>query len=153
MSWLPKWKNPTQTATYFAWKDMRRRCQKQSDPQWKDYGERGITVCERWRNDYDAFVEDMGERPDGMSLDRKDNSGDYTPENCRWATRTEQNRNARSNRYLEFQGRRMLLTDWAGELGIAVPTLHERLTKDYTPDMIFHKGPLTCRRLPMQFDL
>lgn len=121
---------------------MRRRCRKETDPQWKDYGGRGITVCARWLNNFDAFVEDMGEVPKGMSLERRDNNKGYSKDNCCWATRKEQNRNSRHNRYLEYQGNRKLLTDWAAELGIAVSTLHERLTKDYTPELIFHKGPM-----------
>lgn len=146
--------NPTQTPTYFSWKDMRRRCTKRTDPQWKDYGGRGITVCEHWIDNYDNFVDDMGEKPEGMTLDRINNDLGYSPNNCRWATRTEQNRNSRQVRILEYQGRCQRLTEWAEELQISVATLHERLTKDYTPDLIFHKGPLTHRYgRPMQFDL
>jgi hypothetical protein len=80
---------------YQTWKSMIRRCYNSRHTAFRRYGGRGITVCDRWRNDFWAFAADMGERPSNRSLDRIDNDGNYEPGNCRWATRSEQRLNAR----------------------------------------------------------
>jgi NUMOD3 motif len=88
------WRSPT----YSSWVAMRRRCENPRGAGYENYGGRGIRVCDRWINSFEAFLEDLGERPDGMTLDRIDNDGDYRPGNVRWAAKDVQNLNRRARR-------------------------------------------------------
>jgi hypothetical protein len=108
------------------WAGMLKCCKNPSD---KNYGGRGITVDERW-NDFETFFRDMGPRPSpSHSIDRKDNNKGYSPENCRWATRQEQNNNTRANVFLEHNGQRKTVTQWAKDTAIARRTLQCRLER------------------------
>lgn len=100
------------TPTYASWKAMIQRCTNPQCPHFERYGGRGIAVCDRWLA-FEAFLEDMGERPVGRSLDRINNSQDYEPGNCRWADTKTQNRNTRSNRILTIDGTSRCLSEWA----------------------------------------
>lgn len=94
----------TRTTEHTIWMNMIQRCLNPKSPAYKDYGGRGILVCERWL-DFKYFLEDMGKRPRGLTLERVNNEQGYTPENCVWATRTEQANNRRANRnYKERYG-------------------------------------------------
>jgi hypothetical protein len=87
------------TATYKSWQSMIARCTNPNHPAYKDYGGRGITICQAWIRSFEQFLADMGERPHGLTLDRwPNNNGNYEPGNCRWATRSEQSRNRRTQR-------------------------------------------------------
>ena len=115
---------------YAVWNGMVRRCTKLDDWSYSRYGQRGIRVCDRWRNSFTAFYEDMGPRPTNKhSLDRIDNNGDYTPDNCRWATRIEQASNTRKNFYLTCSGETHTLAEWSRITGISVAALWVRLRK------------------------
>lgn len=81
--------------SYPSWANMLQRCTNPNDPAYRHYGGRGITVCERWQS-FENFLADMGERPEGLTLDRTDNEGNYEPGNCKWATRAQQSANRRS---------------------------------------------------------
>jgi hypothetical protein len=114
------------TTTYTVWWRMRQRCEDQNDAAYHDYGGRGITVCARWHS-FESFLEDMGERPEGLTIERINNDGSYEPSNCRWATRTEQGRNKRSNRLLTYGGETRPLSEWAEIKGLRMRTLWARL--------------------------
>lgn len=114
------------TPIHNAWMQMIERCSRPSNHKWPQYGGRGVKVCDRWR-DFANFYADMGPRPEGMTLERVDVNGDYCPENCRWATQKEQQRNRRNNVLVEFNGERRCLAEWAEALGMRQHTLAWRL--------------------------
>lgn len=114
------------TPTYYSWQHMKRRCTDTKFHQYPKYGGRGIAVCERWLV-FENFLADMGVRPLGTTLDRKDGSKGYEPGNCRWATPREQRLNTSNARWVEYEGRRMVLADWAAELGVSYECLARRL--------------------------
>ena len=121
------------TTEYNAWKSMTQRCTNPNHVSWKNYGGRGIRVCDRWRESFESFLSDMGRKPSRHhSLDRKEVDGDYTPDNCRWATQSEQNRNTQRSRLLTFQDRTMTIADWADRLRIPYDTLFQRLRRGWT---------------------
>lgn len=127
----PHVKRPCESdaAEYRSWEHMRARCLNARHPKFKDYGGRGIAVCERW-SVYENFLADMGRRPDPVrnySIDRIDVNGNYEPGNCRWATRAEQQGNRRDTVRIEYGGRQRLLADVACEIGIARSVLYGRL--------------------------
>lgn len=112
---------------YRAWASMKSRCGNSNIPAFSDYGGRGITVCDPWRNSFEAFFEDMGNCPEGQSLDRIDVEKGYSPENCRWASSDTQINNRRNTIYVEFQGETRPLTEWAGILGTSRSNIYQRL--------------------------
>jgi hypothetical protein len=116
----------TNTPEHATWISMRSRCYTKSSGGYRYYGARGIKVCERWQS-FENFLADMGNRPEGHSLDRIDPHGDYSPENCRWATDETQNNNQRSSRYLIFDGKTQTVAQWAREAGLSKSTLLGRL--------------------------
>lgn len=117
---------------YSAWYNAKRRCHYTANPSFKNYGGRGIGMCEEWRDDFAAFFRDLGPRPAGRTLGRIDNDKGYEPGNCRWETRKQQQRNQRGNRYLECAGTRQTITEWADALGIPCGTLRYRLKRGQT---------------------
>lgn len=121
----------TKTKEHRAWHDMKDRCLSLKNKKYPRYGGRGIKVCDRWldsEHGFENFLADMGPCPGpGYSIERKDNDGDYCPENCVWATRLEQANNTRTNCFLEFNGKTQTIAQWAREFGIKTSTLHARL--------------------------
>jgi hypothetical protein len=115
-----------------TWMRMRNRCLNEKSDDFPRYGGRGITICERWES-FAAFVKDMGLRPSpSHSLDRIDNDGPYSPDNCRWATRVEQSRNRRSNKRVSMDGRTLTLAEWSEVTGIPLSRISVRLTSGWS---------------------
>ena len=113
--------------TYQCWQDMKQRCYNPIAQQFYNYGARGITVCERWLDSYENFLSDMGEKPNDKSLDRINNDGNYTPENCRWATNRQQARNRRNTVMITHNGITMCRRDWAAKTGLHETTIQYRM--------------------------
>lgn len=121
--------NKLQSKEYRAWRAMRSRCGNPRDTKFKYYGGRGITVCKRWVK-FENFLEDVGRAPSSRhTLERKNNDRGYSKRNCTWATRHAQHRNTRSNVWVTYRGRRMILADWSRKLGIHYLTLRQRLQR------------------------
>jgi hypothetical protein len=113
--------------TWRAWQHAKGRCLNPHDPKFPIYGGRGITMCERWRNDFRAFLADMGECPPGKTLDRINPHGNYEPANCRWATSHEQARTRTDNVLVKHQGATLVLKDYATAIGVDYKALHSRI--------------------------
>lgn len=113
--------------TYRSWISMIQRCENPKATAFHRYGGRGITVCDRWRDSFDTFLEDMGERPEGKTLDRKNDELGYFPGNCRWATRKEQSRNRCDNRLCEYNGEIKSVAEWCESLGMSEDVIRGRL--------------------------
>lgn len=130
------------TPEYAAWNSMMRRCLNTKNRNYKDYGGRGITVCEEWK-DFTVFFRDMGKRPSPKhSLDRINNEGNYEPSNCRWATTKQQARNKRNSRVLFVQGESATVPDWAERTGLGRSTLKERLRRGWSAEAAVTTPPL-----------
>lgn len=116
------------TKEYYAWQKLKERCLNTKAKNYKDYGGRGITVCDRWKDSFENFIEDMGLSPSKKhSIDRKNNELGYYKENCRWADSTTQNRNTRTNFYVTFNGKTKLLIEFCEELNISYNMVYKRI--------------------------
>jgi hypothetical protein len=123
------------TRTYSIWQAMRSRCNRIN----QDYSCRGITYDERW-DSFENFYLDMGEVPNGMSIDRIDVNGNYTKDNCRWATREQQANNTRANVFLEYGGKKQTVAQWAKELGMKPDKLRSRLRYGWSTERALEEG-------------
>ena len=119
----------SRTSTYHIWASMKARCSNKNHQNYHRYGGRGVSVCKDWVNSFEQFFQDMGERPDGMSIDRIDVNGNYEPANCRWATANEQMRNTSVNRLITHNGETKTLVEWSELAGMSMQTLCARLDR------------------------
>jgi len=126
------------TPEYRVWVSMKDRCTNPNNRSWPDYGGRGIRVCRQWIRNFESFIADMGRRPSPEhTLERIKNDEGYRPENCCWATRTEQQRNTRWSRMLTINGRTQSLSAWAEEKGLPWGTLSDRLRRGWPLERAF----------------
>lgn len=139
LSKMRKTHGMAKTRIYHIWCNMRRRCNDVKNQAYDRYGGRGITVCERWMK-FENFLKDMGERPEGMSLDRIDNNSGYSPDNCRWATTVEQNNNQRKNVFITLEGKTQTLAQWCREKGMLYRLVRKRLHLGWSPERAFGKS-------------
>lgn len=119
----------------WIWALMKARCSNPNLPAYKNYGGRGIIVCDRWKNDFAAFVSDMGECPPKHQIDRIDNNGNYEPSNCRWATRSENNRNTRQNRKITINGITKILCEWEEIAPVGALAFRARIYAGWPPEI------------------
>lgn len=125
------------TGEYRSWQAMKARCTNHNYINYKDYGARGISVCQKWIDSFEDFLEDVGPRPTPKhTLDRIEVNGNYEPGNCRWATSKEQNSNTRATHFLEYRGERMPLKHWAERLGVWASSIYARLGKGESPETV-----------------
>lgn len=127
---------------YPVWIGMRQRCNDKNHISYHNYGAKGIKVCSKW-DSFSAFLNDMGERPfKGMSIERIDSNKDYSPENCKWATRVEQNRNKKNNMCLTYNGVTKPIIEWESIINIKYTTIRKRINLGWDVERIFNTKPL-----------
>ncbi len=117
----------TKTKAFRTWMGIQDRCYNEKNPKFKNYGARGIKVCDRWLESFENFFADMGHPQPHESIDRENNDGDYSPENCRWADNKTQARNRRSNRFVVLDGESKTIAEWSEITGISQGTISERI--------------------------
>ncbi len=129
--------NMARTPEYRTWANMKDRCENPNCARYRDYGGRGITVCDAWQS-FEAFYADMGPRPPNGTIERIDNHGNYEPMNCRWASNFEQQSNRRNNRRFTIDGRTQTLAQWVRESEASKTTIARRLDRGWSPkDAVF----------------
>jgi uncharacterized protein YidB (DUF937 family) len=130
------------------------RCHNKADPAYSFYGARGIEVCDRWRNSLDAFIEDMGEPPPGKTLDRVENDGPYSPDNCEWRTRKQQANNTRRNYLVTAFGVTRTLAQWQSHTGVNWATIRARLRNGVAPEIaVSPSKEMTLAELAREFGI
>lgn len=126
----------TNTNIHNIWKEMIQRCTNPNHKSYKNYGDRGIKICDRWLQSngkgFINFLKDIGKRPAGMTLDRIDNNGNYCKENCRWTTRQQQNTNYRRNRMITINNQTKCITEWCNIFKLNRQTVYQRLRRGWS---------------------
>lgn len=136
------------SSEYNTWRSIKVRCRNENDKDYPQYGGRGIKICDRWFDSFKNFIEDMGPRPTSKhSIDRKDNEGDYIPENCQWATKDVQNNNKRTNLIVEFYGKTKTVSEWSQISLVNEQTIHSRLRLGWPAKLAVWAQPGDVKRI------
>jgi hypothetical protein len=130
----------TKSRTWVSWDSMLQRCENRKHKSYKNYGGRGITICDRWHT-FENFHADMGDAPEGLSIERNDVNGNYEPSNCRWATMLEQGANKRNNTLITANGETKPLSAWCRQYGISKVTLMDRIKRGWSPERAITTPP------------
>ena len=134
------------TPTYNVWKGIRTRCYNPNHISYKYYGAKGVIVCKRWLSSFDNFLEDMGKKPKGKSIDRIDSNGDYEPSNCHWATIDEQNNNMSTNVFVKINDKTKTIAEWARYYGKNKAAVYSRIRRGWNPVDAITKPLIRSRR-------
>jgi hypothetical protein len=145
-----------ESKTYFCWQNMLNRCYWEKGSHYSYYGGRGITVCDRWQGEsgFENFLADMGEKPEGKSIDRINTNGNYEPGNCRWSTDIQQANNKRNNVFITYHGETKTMAEWGRVLGIKLVTIKYRFDNGIDIGLPVRKQKLAspktgeCENLP-----
>lgn len=124
----------TKTITFKSWDSMKQRCLNEKAPDYHRYGGRGVKICEAWLQSFNNFLKDMGERPEGKSLDRIDVNGNYEKANCRWATRSEQQRNKTTSVKIEWNGVSNVPAEWSEIVKIPAKIICNRIKSGWSAE-------------------
>lgn len=127
------------TPTYHTWKAMKSRCYYVKNDHYYVYGAKGIIVCDEWKNSFNNFLKDMGERPKNCTLDRIDNSKNYCKENCQWADKYQQARNHSKVINFTIENVTKTLAEWSDHFGLKYSTVYGRYRKNWPINLIFSK--------------
>ena len=122
------------SSTYYSWANMVQRCNNPKNHKYPIYGGRGITVCDSWLHSFETFLKDMGVKPTGLTIERKDVNGNYNKENCEWASPKKQGNNKRNNRIIVFNGMSKTESQWADYTGVPFSALRQRLYRGWNID-------------------
>lgn len=139
-------RNQRPTGTWHSWQSMLRRCFNSERPEYKDYGGRGITTCDRWLISFNNFLADMGDNPEGLSFGRKDNNGNYEPGNCKWENAEEQANNKRTNRLITIDGEIKTVSQWARSIGVNPDAIFCRLRRGASDHEAITKPFRVCQK-------
>ena len=122
----------TGTRAHNSWRAMRERCYVKTNSAYRFYGALGITVCDEWNDSFEKFYSDMGDPPEGYSIDRIDGTTGYSPDNCRWASLAVQNRNKKSSKFITYEGETLTVSEWARRIGCITNSIEYRLRKGWS---------------------